>query len=565
MDIERNYWGGRLTRRGVLRGGAVGGVGLLSAALIGCGGSGSKPQAATQAPAPGAPAAAAVEQPQMSEQFVAVQTRDAVSLEPLDAQVYTVPERIGLVYPRLIYSVRNDPKGKDQADTKWVPSYVVEGWELGGDGSTMTFNLKKGVKYQNIAPLSGREFTSDDVKYAINRYQTHPKSTFQSRFEDVSSIETPDKYTVVFKLKAPSRYMFWALASESSLITPPEIEKADGDFKKRAIGPGPYIHDEYLQGDGSKLHKNPDFVNASEIYYNKFLFKVLTDAATRLAATKTGQVDFGVGALSPSDLKTVEGPGVAQYQFQSASTGNISWNMTNPAWKDIRLRLAMSKAFDRQALIDETLQGAGAWSGIVPVGFGKWALTSDDVKAHNTFRYDPTEAKKLWDAAGAPKRQIEFYFSSNGTTGGVQAQYYQRAWKQNLGIDVTPKTEDYSIFLPKSYNGKYPDMSSLGYTLPEWSEHLFAPYLKGGTRNGSNIDDPEVTKMLLDLRRTLDDKLAVEKSIAVQKHLIEKTLTLTQIPTAAGTGVYNSKLRDFIPGVFPPGLEWMMSSWKKEK
>jgi len=229
---------------------------------------------------------------------------------------------------------------------------------------------------------------------------------------------------------------------------------------------------------------------------------------------------------------------------------------------DIRLRMAMSKAIDRQVLIDETLQGAGTWNGIVPVGFGKWALSVDEVKQVNAYKFDVAEAKKLWDAAGAPKRAIEFYYSSNGTTGGIQAQYYQRAWKQNLGIDLTIKTEDYSIFLPKSYNGKYPDMDSLGYVLPDWTENLFAPYLKGGTRNGSNIDDPKVTAMLQDIRQTLDDNAAVEKSKAAQHYLQDQSLTLTQVPIATGMIAWNSKLRDFVPGVFPPGFEWMRGMWK---
>ena len=563
LDTEQNYWRSRVSRRAILRGSAIGGAGLLGAALIGCSSGSSKtPTASSGAPGAAAGGAPAADQPQMSDQFIAIQTRDAVSLEPLDAQVYTVAERIGLVYPRLIYGQRNDPKGKDLADTKWVPSYAAKGWELNGDGTQMTFHLTPGLKYQNIAPLSGREFTSDDVKYSINRYMTHPKSTFQSRYADVASIDTPDKYTVVFKLKTPSRYMLWALASESAFITPPEIDKADGDYKKRAIGPGPYIHDQYLQGEGSKLHKNPDFVDAAHVYFNNFNFKVIADASTRDAAMKTAQADHIDSNSTPTDLQSMQGPAVSSVDAPATNAGNIAWNMTNPAWADIRLRMAMSKALDRHVIIDETLQGAGVWNGIVPVGFGKWALSVDDVKQVNAYKFDVAEAKKLWDAAGAPKRQIEFYFSSNGSVGGVQAQYYQRAWKQNLGIDLNIKTEDYSIFLPKSYNGKYPDMDSLGYVLPDWTENLFAPYLKGGTRNGSNIDDPKVTAMLQDLRQTLDDNAAVTKSKAVQHYLQDQSLTLTQIPVATGVIVWNSKLRDFVPGVFPPGFEWMRGMWK---
>ena len=37
---------------------------------------------------------------------------------------------------------------------------------------------------------------------------------------------------------------------------------------------------------------------------------------------------------------------------------------------------------------------------------------------------------------------------------------------------------------------------------------------------------------------------------------------MTQLPTAVSTGVYNANLRNFKPGLYPPGLEWMLGSWK---
>jgi peptide/nickel transport system substrate-binding protein len=560
MDL--NYWQARqMSRRGMLRGAAVGGLGLAGAALVGCG---TKQAAGPAAKAPGAPAGApgaaakpAGEQPVVSDSVVVVQTRDAVSLEPLDANVYTIPERVGLVYPKLLDSVLEDKK--DPASNKWAASYIVDSWEVAGP--QITFKLKKGIKYSNIAPLSGREFTSADVKFSIDRYMHNPKSTFGNRFSDISTIETPDKYTVVFKLSKPSRYLVSSLGAETALLSPPEIEDK---YKNTAIGPGPFIHDEYLQGEGSKLHKNPDFVDAAHIYYNKFLYKVMTDAATRNAAMKTNQIDFiDSGGLTPSDLKGVEGPTVTKYPLLSASTQNISWNMKNPRWADYRLRLAMSKAFDRQAYIDQTLQGAGKWSGIVPVDFGKWALTEAEVKAHNVQKYDPAEAKKLFDAAGGkPGMAVEYYFNSSGTTDSVQLQLIAKQWETNLGIKTTLKTEDYSIFLPKMYLGGYNDMFTTTYGIPNWMEHLFAPYLKGGNRNGPNFEDAKVTALLDDLKQTLDDKEAADKSRKAQLYIWENNLPMTQRPTQVSTGVYNAKLRDFLPGNYPPGMEWMIHSWK---
>ena len=566
---ESEYWGSRaVSRRSVLRGAAVGGMGLAGAALIGCGGGGSAPATGGtpgKAPATGV-APATGEQPQMSEAFVLVQTRDAVSLEPLDANVYTIPERIGLVYQRLLFSTLEDPKSP--ASIKWIPSYIVQSMENADGGKTMTFKLKQGVKYQNIAPLNGREFTSADVKFSIDRYMKHPKSTFGNRFSDISTIETPDKYTVVFKLKAPSRYLVSSLAAETALISPPEIEN---DYKTKAIGPGPYIHEQYLQGEGSTLKKNPDYIDAKNIWFNRYLVKVITDAATRNAALKTSQVDWiDSGALTPADVKSIEGPTVTTYENISSSTTNTTWNMNNPKFKDYRIRLAMSKAFDRQAYIDQTLQASGKWTGIVPVDFGKMAFTQDEVKANNVMKYDPAEAKKLFEAAGGkPGMTVEYYYNSSGTTDSVQLQLMSKQWEQNLGIKTTLKTEDYSIFLPKMYlgalgpGGGYQEMYTTTYGIPNWHEHLFAPYLKGGNRNGSNFEDAEVTKQLDDLKQTLDDAAAFEKARKIQSLIWEKHLPMTQRPTPLSYSAYNSKLRNFpMPGNYPPGVEWSYGAWK---
>ena len=105
-------------------------------------------------------------------------------------------------------------------------------------------------------------------------------------------------------------------------------------------------------------------------------------------------------------------------------------------------------------------------------------------------------------------------------------------------------------------------MCTTSYGIPNWHEHLFAPYLKGGNRNGSNFEDADVTKMADELKSTLDDKEAAEKSRKLQLYIWEKHLPMTQRPTPATTGVFNAKLRSFPTGNHPPGLEWMLASWK---
>src|SRR5262249_30764968 len=73
------------------------------------------------------------------------------------------------------------------------------------DGLTYTFKLTPGVKSQDIAPLSGRLLTSNDVKYSYTRYST-PESVWSESFKVIDNITTPDDSTVVIKLKEIASY-----------------------------------------------------------------------------------------------------------------------------------------------------------------------------------------------------------------------------------------------------------------------------------------------------------------------------------------------------------------------
>ena len=563
-----SYWQQQtISRRTALRGAAISGLGLAGSALIGCS-SGAKPSSPAGTPGTaGAPAAAnAGQQPVVSESIVALQFRDAASLDPLASQVYTTPERIGLVYPRLIYYTR--AAGAPPSDTKQVPSYAVQSWEFAGDGATLTFKMRKGVKYSNTAPLNGRELVAQDVKYSFDRYMTDPTSTFKARYTDIASIETPDNYTVVFKLKKPSRYVTYALAAEPSLITPPEIGKAEGDFKTKAIGPGPFIHEQTIQGEGSQFKKNPDFIDAAKIYYNRYQIKVITDAATRIAALRTNQADYSAGgaSLSKTDVKSAESPNVKIEEQPQTGNYGFWFNMNNPKWKDIRARTAISKAFDRQALIDQSQQGDASFNGPIPVGFGKWALTEKELRESNAYKYDVAEAKKLWDAAGKPSQQNAMYIPPKAIqpVASTQAELIGEQLQANLGIKTVFSTDEYSNFVSKVYNNKFDDVALFGMALFDPVDYLLAQFYPGGTRNGPALNDPEVIKRLDDLRGTMDENAAVQKAREIAKYLTESVLSMSHLPVAKTWNAYNAKLQAFLPGVQPPGIEWTLSTWKSK-
>src|SRR5262249_7829783 len=80
--------------------------------------------------------------------------------------------------------------------TKILPD-LAESWQQ-KDDVTYVFKLRQGVRFHNVAPVNGRELTSEDVKYSIERQMTNQPGKFQHAYfflGKLASIETPDKYT----------------------------------------------------------------------------------------------------------------------------------------------------------------------------------------------------------------------------------------------------------------------------------------------------------------------------------------------------------------------------------
>lgn len=569
MAENRKYWTRQtLSRRTILRGAAGTGLGLAAASLIGCGGArgGSKPATpgAASSGTGSAAGASSTPAPTVSEGFIQLATRDQPGLDPLEVAA-TVTERNSLVYGRLIDTVRG-PDENDLFDLKMVPAYSVEGWEVANGGAKIIFKLKKGIKFHNVAPVNGREQVASDVKWSIERAMTLPKSQFKSGYADISNIDTPDNYTVVFTLKRPTRYIMGVLGQEPTFILPKEIDGMQGGFNANEIGSGPFIFEKLVQGEGSFHRKNPDFINASQIYYKRFDVKVTPASEKRQVAVKTGQADDGAVALNKTEVKLNEGPTVKSYQTAITGCNFFAFNLNNPKWKDLRVRTAISKSYDRQAVIDQIQAGDGSFNGPIPVGFGKWALSDQELRQINANKYDPAEAMKLWTAAGKPFNDMTWYVAPKLNSPEYQpsAELMSAQIIKSLGIAKhTFTTDEYSVWLPKAYQGKYDDV-----TMGPWGDgaeplnYLMWEYLPGGSRNFSNLNDPKVVQMIDDIVTTLDTPQAIQKARTVSTYIVDQVVASVKPTVAKSYAIYNSKLQNYRPGLLPYGNDFRFRSWK---
>src|SRR6202171_43647 len=185
---------------------------------------------------------------------------------------------------------------------------LAESWQGSPDFRIWTFKLRKGVKWQNVPPLNGRELVAADIKYC---YEAYAKEGVQSfTFQEIEGMEIPDKYTLRMHLKSPNTMFPQNLAEPVSVVFSREVLEEDGDLKKRLIGTGPYILKEHTRKVRAVLARNPDYFDQGRPYIDEYHILSTPDAATRLAAFRSGQSDIHfVASLADAAavLKTTPG------------------------------------------------------------------------------------------------------------------------------------------------------------------------------------------------------------------------------------------------------------------
>ena len=243
---------------------------------------------------------------------------------------------------------------------------LAESWQASSDQRVWTFKLRRGVKWQNVPPLKGREFTAADVKYCFEAYAKEGVQTFT--FQEIEGMETPESHTLRIHLKTPNSLFPQNVAEPVAVIFAREVLEEDGDLKKRLIGTGPFILREHTRKVRIVLQRNPDYFDTGRPYVDEYVILSAPDSATRTAAFRTGQSDFLV-LQSPSEVEAVRKTNPAAIvqaaPFPMTPFG-VALAQDRPPFNDVRVRRALSMAIDRQKEVDTVFEGQGILGWGVP-------------------------------------------------------------------------------------------------------------------------------------------------------------------------------------------------------
>ncbi len=273
---------------------------------------------------------------------------------------------------------------------------LAESWKISGDGKTITFALRKNVKWHDGKPLS-----SKDVAFTYNAVKSSEESLWRTYFQMVEAVETPDDATVIVKYSKP--YAPALIAWTLGII--PEHVYGGGPLAESAgntepVGSGPFKLSRWEPGVRLLLAANEDYWDGRP-YLD--MIELVLDADERVDGLKAGELDFAyipdVAAWS-TEAQTVEFREKFEVNTVVGSVFRlIAWNTQRAPLSNPKVRLALTHALNRERIIDDLLLGQAR---ALSAPFFPTMRGADPTIAPHPFDLD--RAVKLLDEAGLPSK-----------------------------------------------------------------------------------------------------------------------------------------------------------------
>ncbi len=275
---------------------------------------------------------------------------------------------------------------------------LAKSWEISEDGLAYLFRLREDVRWQD-----GQPFTADDVLFTIGLMQSpeFPGVPYLGQLWQTVTAEKLDEHTVRFTLPEP----FPAFADFTTIgILPghllqdmPARDLLNHPFNLEPVGTGPFMLDE-VNAQFARLTVNP-FYSGPKPRLAHLEFRFYPSYQATIAAYENGEVQ-GIGYIPPQAMPEVkEIESLNLYTARLSGYEIIYLNLqdpeTAPFFQQVEVRRALLYALDRQAVIDQALNGQGLVA-TGPIRPWSWAYNPEQP----VIRFDQNQARMLLEEAG---------------------------------------------------------------------------------------------------------------------------------------------------------------------
>jgi len=507
-----HYWQNRTGRRAILRAGATG-AGAAAAFAIACGDDkkdAKTPSGGTAATGAGSSQAAAQGTPhpelagaKQGGTFSFDQSDEPISLDNHRQETPGSAQAANLSYNHILRRSEDFLKAPGVIN---IDSELAQTWEQ-VDKTTYKFSLVKNAKWHDVAPVNGRPFVAEDVKYSIERMKgTDPDLRTRSAMEPIEKIETPDQYTVIVKTREPFSALINNVGHTWNIIMAKELAETP-DVNRKAIGTGPFIFREWQRGVLLRYDRNPDYWRKGQPFFDRVIMRVVPDRAARAANFRSGETDIWGGAPPTVPYETIDDmkkavPDVNEIKREGSN--NSGWkayfNTTAAPFNDKRVRQAYLYGTDYTAVakfFGPLAQRAAPMPLASPYG-----LKLDDLP-----KTDMAKAKQLLEAAGYNEaRPVKIKTSVSPEYGGTTlAQIVQQVMKP-AAFDIEINQMENAAWVQNVYRGgkDYQMSSHSDWSWEDPDRGLWAYFHSKGNANNTHFANPQVDALLEKQRGEFD-------------------------------------------------------------
>jgi len=399
-------------------------------------------------------------------------------------------------------------------------------------------------------------------------------------------VEAVDDYTLRLKLYQPAPYFIQLLPHQLfRVVHQPSVEKFGKNWQRigNIVTSGAFklsVHHPY---DKLVAVRDPNYWDAANVKLDAIEFYPLDEATTMMNLYKGGSVDAMYNHTTPAawldEIKLFK----TEYQdHPEVANEYYSLSVKKPPMDNLKVRQALSLAINREALA-QFRKTPKPLSNFTPDGiFPKYdearkKVFGEKLKAENITveewskgrLFDPEKARRLMTEAGFPVVQAGSGWScptfpvdkvalsyNTAESNKAIAEFNQAQWKQNLGITITLKNQEWKTFLPERSGVKYEGIARNAWVGDYMDPFTFLNLFYSPQNDGATgWHDPKYDALLDAANKELDEQKRLEMLATAEFQVLQEQLVIPLFTDAT-----NWIKKPYVKGMYPnPGT---LHAWK---
>jgi ABC-type transport system substrate-binding protein len=461
------------------------------------------------------------------------------------------------------------------ADDWSLQPRLAERWEVAPDAKSVTFYLRKGMKWSDGAPLTAKDIwftfkSTMDTRTAALPGPTSIITGYQD-FRD-GKIDSPPGLVIVddttFRLDfdtpnagfVPSiSFLGFQILPEHLLgsVDPKQLQQHPY-FLNPTVGSGPFTFVKYETDQYIQVQRNPNFWGTPAKLEQIFVHTSTSDVAT--AQLQKGEIVHT--QISVTDAETLKNtPGIKVANKPAAGIFLMAPEIDGQKFNDKRVRQALVYAIDRQGIVDQVLKGYGRVVNSHIIG-PDWAVNPN----LNTYAYNPDKARSLLQEAGWDPNTPVVMNWMNGQ-GGADVQnslLIAQSQLQAVGIKADFQPLERGPLLDAITKRNF-DLVAYGggvYTVdPDSTSYvLMCQFAQPKGANNAAYCNPDVDKLFLEGRASADQNVRA-KAYQQASALINDDVSHVWLFVADAIYAYSDKLQGLKPHGDFNSAYWNANEW----